>query len=90
MLKALGLNYYDSYVTHVTPSLTPSLYRSIKDPIKIPRTNGKLRASLESMRSAYECKMHQQDRFPAWQSWVEDVHEIREELKGYNHSFSLL
>lgn len=53
MLKSLGLNHYDSYVTHVTPSLTPSLYSTIKDPIKIPRTKGKLRGWLESMRSAY-------------------------------------
>lgn len=53
MLKSLGLNYYDNYITHVTPSLTPSLYSTIKDPIRVPRTNGKLRAWLESMRSAY-------------------------------------
>ncbi len=53
MLKSLGLNYYDNYVTHVTPSLTPSLYSTIKDPIKIPRTNGKLKAWLIAMRRAY-------------------------------------
>jgi hypothetical protein len=29
--------------------------------------------------------MHQQDRYPAWQSWVEIVNEIREEIKGYNY-----
>jgi hypothetical protein len=53
MLKSLGLNYYDSYVTHVTLFLIPSLYRTIKYPIKIPRTNGKLKGWLKSMRSAY-------------------------------------
>jgi hypothetical protein len=31
------------------------------------------------------CKMHQQNRYPARQSWVEDVNEIREELEGYNY-----
>jgi hypothetical protein len=31
------------------------------------------------------CKMHQQDRYLAWQSWVEDVNEIRKELEGYNY-----
>jgi hypothetical protein len=203
MLKSLGLNYYDNYVTHVTHSLTPSLYSTIKDPIKIPRTNGKLKAWLIAMRSAYsmvfpeifkclvqpdpvnntntqshfqyladntsitdaakyldrkvtmynyscsvvaevikqvlvgendiymdtvnhlkhcpslqtdgtclfyllkqslalrsktnvqsllnklhECTMHTQNKFPAWQSWIENVNEIREELEGYNYALS--
>ena len=32
--------------------------------------------------------MHTQNKYPAWQSWIENVNEIREELEGYNYSLS--